>query len=84
MSIAIATKGYFIPATGKGTTIIERTGMAGGGMAMPPKYPIVYITDIEERESNYPYVQLYDIKNGNEIVEVIDIKNGEKNDLRKN
>lgn len=80
MSVAIATKGYFWPATGGGAP--TSAPFSGGGVALPPPQPMVFITDIEEKELDYPFVHVYDIENGingNGIVEVIELTNGENN-----
>jgi len=60
-SIAIATKGYFIPFT---------TAAVGGGASYvpeapaPPRFPIVYVMDVEDQELEYPFIQVVDIENG--------------------
>ncbi len=63
MSVAIATMGKFWPQIVR--TTIQRDAGMGGGVALPPPQPMVFITDIEEKESDYPFVQVYDIENGN-------------------
>ena len=63
MSIALATKGFFIPATG-GTTIIQSGGGTGFVPQQPPPLPIVYILDIDDKELGFPLVQITDIENG--------------------
>jgi hypothetical protein len=63
MSISIATKGYFTPATG-GTTVIQTTGGGTGfGPSIPP-LPIVYIIDVDDKEFEFPFVQITDVENG--------------------
>jgi len=64
MSIAIATLGKFIPATGGGTTIIQSGGGTGFVPQTPPPLPIVYILDIDDKELGYPLIQITDIENG--------------------
>ena len=62
MTIAIATMGKFLPVLG-----LRETRTRGGidtGIVLPPPQPMVFITDIEEKEFDYPFVQVYDIRNG--------------------
>ena len=64
MSVAIATLGKFTPATG-GTTVIQATGGGTGfGPSMPPPLPIVYVIDVDDKEFEFPFVQITDIENG--------------------
>jgi len=61
MSIAIATLGKFIPAwpqsVGGGASYVP-------DVAAPPRFPVVYVTDVEDQELEYPFVQVVDIENG--------------------
>ncbi len=63
MSIAIATKGYFIPAVGGGVAPTPIGGGTGFGPA-PPRFPVVFVIDVEDQELEYPFVQVVDIENG--------------------
>jgi len=60
-SIAIATKGFFIPSWP------ESVG-GGGGSYVPdapvPRFPMVFVIDVEDQELEYPFVQVVDIENG--------------------
>ncbi len=58
MSIAIATMGKFIPSWP------ESVGGGGSYVAAPPRYPMVFVTDVEDQELEYPFVQVVDIENG--------------------
>jgi hypothetical protein len=61
MSISIATLGKFIPAwprsVGGGASYVPE-------IAVPPRFPVVYVTDVEDQELEYPFVQVVDIENG--------------------
>jgi hypothetical protein len=61
MSIAIATLGKFIPAWPQ--------SVGGGGgyvpqVPAPPRYPVVSVIEVEDKELDYPFVQVVDIENG--------------------
>ena len=72
MSVAIATKGFFIPAVG-GAAAPPVAPLTGGGGFMPqqPALPIIQVTFMEEDE-DYPFITITDIENG---------LNGENNDI---
>lgn len=62
MSISIATRGYFTPSVGTG--VIRATGGGTGFVPQVPPLPIVYIIDVDDREFEFPLVQITDISNG--------------------
>lgn len=61
MSVAIATKGYFIPQIGGGT--VAAAPFSGGGGFIPPQPPRMVIVRMEEDEE-YPFAVVTDITNG--------------------
>jgi hypothetical protein len=60
-SIAIATLGKFIPAwpesVGGGASYVPEA-------PAPPRFPVVFVIDVEDQELEYPFVQVVDIENG--------------------
>ena len=61
MSISIATRGYFTPATGG----IIQSGGGTGFAPTQPRIPLISIINVKEEEGSFPEIQIVDIKNGN-------------------
>jgi hypothetical protein len=61
MSIAIATMGKFLPQwpqdIGGGASYVPQA-------PAPPRFPMVFVVDVEDQELEYPFVQVVDIENG--------------------